>query len=126
LSQPVLISIVDDDGPFRESMRRLMKSLGYPAEAFASGADFLASALVNRTSCLIADVHMPLMTGFELQRNLVAAGHRIPTILVTAYPSAADRARALRAGIVCYLRKPVHEQDLSQCLEVALSSPKAP
>src|ERR1700746_1020863 len=90
-----LIAIVEDDQFFRGSMRRLMRSLGYPVEAFPSAADFLASPRLVETACVIADVHMPGMTGVELYRQLVDAGYAIPTILVTAYPNDVDRTRAL-------------------------------
>jgi len=103
-------------------MRRLMRSLGYVAEGFPSAADFLASRRLNETKCLIADVHMPAMTGVELYRHLVDSGRRIPTILVTAYPTDADRERALEDGAVCYLGKPLDEENLSRCLRAALSS----
>jgi FixJ family two-component response regulator len=126
LSDQVLIAIIDDDEPFRESMRRLMRSLGHTADGYSSAADFLASRRLGETACLIADVHMPAMTGLELHRHLVDAGRPIPTILVTAYPSDADRARALRDGVVCYLRKPVDEQKLAECLRAALTSRQSP
>ena len=126
LSDQLLISIIDDDQPFRESMRRLMRSLSYAVDVFPSAGDFLASPRVAETACLIADIHMPAMTGLELHRNLIAAGHAIPTILVTAYPNDVDRARALNDGVVCYLRKPVDEQNLSRCLRAALTSAKTP
>jgi FixJ family two-component response regulator len=77
-----LISLIDDDDFCRESMRRLMRSLGYIVEAFASPADFLASPRLAETACLIADVHTPAMTGVELHKHLVDAGYAIPTILV--------------------------------------------
>ena len=102
-----LVSIVEDDRFFRESMKRLMKSLGYAVEIFPSAADFLASSRLAETACLIADVHMPAMTGIELYRHLVDTGRAIPTILVTAYPNDVDRARAFNDGVACYLRKPV-------------------
>jgi len=117
-----LVSVVEDDRYFRESMRRLMRSLGYNVEAFSSAADFLASPRLIETTCLIADVHMPAMTGVELYRHLIEAGYTIPTILVTAYPDDVDRARALNDGVVCYLRKPVDEQHLIRCLRAALES----
>jgi FixJ family two-component response regulator len=117
-----LVSVVEDDQYFRESMRRLMRSLGYNVEAFSSAADFLASPRLIETTCLIADVHMPAMTGVELHRHLIEAGYTIPTILVTAYPDDVDRARALNDGVVCYLRKPVDEQYLIRCLRAALES----
>src|SRR5713101_3392161 len=117
-----LVSIVEDDRYFRESMRRLMRSLGYSVEAFPSAADFLASSLLAETACLIADIHMPAMTGIELYRHVIEAGYAIPTILVTAYPDDVDRARALNHGVVCYLRKPVDQQHLIRCLRAALES----
>jgi FixJ family two-component response regulator len=126
LSHPLLISIIDDDQPFREAMRRFMTSLGYTVDVFSSAADFLASRRLGETACLIADVHMPAMTGVELYRHLLEAGHRIPTILVTAYPNDVDRARALNDGVVCYLRKPVDAQSLSRCLRAALTCRETP
>jgi len=118
----LLVSVVEDDQFFRDSMGRLMKSMGYVVESFPSAADFLASPRLTETDCLIADVHMPVMTGIELYRQLVDAKHAIPTILVTAYPNDADRASALNDGIVCYLRKPVNEEHLKRCLREALGS----
>ena len=115
-----LISIVDDDQPFRESMRRLVILLGYTVEAFSSAADFLASRLLPETACLIADVNMPGMTGIELHGHLVDAGYAIPTILVTAYPDEAVRDRALKDGVVCYLSKPLDDNHLERCLRSAL------
>ena len=120
--KPSLVSIVDDDQFFLESMRRLMRSLGYTVEAFRSAADFLASHRLGETACLIADVQMPGMTGIDLYRHLTGAGHAVPTILVTAYPDDADRSRTLTDGVICYLRKPVDEMRLLQCLRAALRS----
>ena len=111
-----LISIVDDDQPFRESMRKLVTLLGYTVEAFSSAADFLASRLLPETACLIADVNMPGMTGLELHRRLVDAGYAIPTILVTAYPDEFVRDRALKDGVVCYLSKPAGRRQPSRTL----------
>jgi FixJ family two-component response regulator len=117
-----LVSIVEDDQFFRESMRRLMRSLGFSVEIFPSAADFLASPRLVDTACLIADVHMPAMTGLELHRRLIDMGHAIPTILVTAYPDNDVRAQVLNDGVVCYLRKPVDEKHLMRCLHTALHS----
>jgi FixJ family two-component response regulator len=119
-----LISIVEDDQPFRESMRKLMTALGYTVEAFPSAADFLASPLLAETTCLVTDVQMPGMTGVELHRRLIDEGHAIPTILVTAYPDEVIRRRALKNGIVCYLCKPVDDDHLERCLRSALASGK--
>jgi FixJ family two-component response regulator len=117
-----LVSVVEDDQFVRESMETLMRSLGYRVEAFASAADFLASPRLAETACLIADVNMPAMTGIELYRHLSDAGRAIPTILVTAYPNDVDRIHALTDGVVCYIRKPVNEQQLKRCLHAALTS----
>ena len=122
MPKALLVAVVEDDQFFRESMRRLMRSFGYAVEAFASAADFLASPRLGETACLIADLHMPAMTGLELHRRLIEKGHAIPTILVTAYPDIDIRTRALTDGVVCYLRKPVDENHLMRCLRAALHS----
>jgi FixJ family two-component response regulator len=115
-----LISIVDDDQPFRESMQRLIALLGYTVEAFPSAASFLASPRLTETACLVSDVNMPGMSGPELYRHLADAGHTIPTILVTAYPDEVVRNRALNDGVLCYLCKPVDDDHLEHCLHSAL------
>jgi FixJ family two-component response regulator len=117
-----LISIVEDDRFFRESMRMLMESLGHNVKSFPSAADFLASPRLVETTCLIAEVQMPAMTGIELYRHLIETGRAIPTILVTAYPDEEARALALREGVICYLRKPVDDELLKRCLRAASSS----
>jgi FixJ family two-component response regulator len=122
----VLVSVVEDDRSFRESMGRLIRSLGYTVEIFSSATEFLASARLAETACLIADVHMPVMTGLELYRRLIDTGLAIPTILVTAFPNEVDRASALNDGVVCYLRKPIDEAHLTQCVCAALRSGDPP
>jgi FixJ family two-component response regulator len=126
MPKALLVAVVEDDQFFRESMRRLPRSLGYAAEAFPSAADFLASPRLGETACLIADLHMPAMTGLELHRRVIDMGHAIPTILVTAYPDNDVRARAQNDGVVCYLRKPVDEEHLMRCLRAALRSDEPP
>jgi FixJ family two-component response regulator len=122
----VLISVVEDDQFLRESMGRLMRSLGYTVDLFASAADFLACPRLAETVCLIADIHMPAMTGLELYRRLIDTGNAIPTILVTAFPNDADRARALNDGVLCYLPKPVNEDHLTRCVCAAFGSAGPP
>jgi FixJ family two-component response regulator len=121
-----LISLVEDDRPFRESMQKLIRTLGYTVEAFPSAAKFLASPILANTDCLVTDVNMPGMTGVELHRHLVDAGYAIPTILVTAYPDEVDRNRALKDGVACYLCKPVDDYQLERCLRLALKSSRPP
>jgi len=126
MPRPGLISIVDDDQPFRESLRKLVALLGYAVEAFPSAASFLASPVVAKTACLVTDVNMPDMTGPELHAHLNNAGCRIPTILVTAYPDEVVRTRALASGVICYLCKPVDDNQLERCLRSALQSEALP
>ena len=121
-----LISVVDDDRFCRESMCRLVRSLGYAADVFSSAAEFLGSPRLVETACLIADVQMPVMSGLELYRCLVDAGQEVPTILVTAFPNDVDRARALNDGVVCYLRKPVDDEHHAQCVRDALRPAGSP
>lgn len=115
-----LISIVEDDELFRESMRRLLRSLGYTVEAFPSAASFLASCSLDETACLITDNNMPAMTGYELYARLIELGHRIPTILVTAHSNEVERSQAVIDGIVCHLRKPFDDNDLADCVQKAI------
>ena len=126
MTKKPLVSVVEDDRFFRDSMRRLMRSLGYAAEAFASAADFLASPRLGETACLITDVQMPAMTGVQLHRHLIEAGYAIPTILITAHPNEVERVRAMKDGVLCYLRKPVDAQILSGCLHAALTFTERP
>jgi FixJ family two-component response regulator len=119
----IVIAVVDDDQSVREALTGLLKSLGYRPVAFPSAEDFLNSKQGHGAACLIADVQMPGMTGPELHDQLVACGGEpIPTILVTAYPDEAARARALRAGVKGYLAKPFREEDLLGCIRSALGS----
>lgn len=124
MAKKPLISIVDDDESVREATKGLMKSFGFTAEVFPSAEDFLASRHLRCTSCLIADVNMPGMTGLELHRRLKASGETIPTILITAYPDDSVRARALTDGIIGYLSKPFDEDDLLVCINSALTRAK--
>jgi FixJ family two-component response regulator len=120
----VLISIVDDDESIREAIEGLIESLGLRAHAFSSARDFLASPHIGATSCMIADVHMPQMSGVELHRRLTELGHPIPTILITAYPNDGVRARALADGVICYLSKPFADDALIGAVRSALQGAK--
>jgi FixJ family two-component response regulator len=125
MPEPSLISIVDDDQSFRDSMRRLLKSHGYSVAVFRSAAEFLASTQLPATACLVTDIHMPGMTGVELYRHLIATGHAIPTILITAHPEEGVRQHMLSLGVGCYLHKPLDEAVLIDCLRRAFARAKA-
>jgi len=115
-----LISIVEDDPSVRVSLQRLMRSLGYRVDAYESAADFVASPGLDATCCLIADIHMPGMSGIELYKHLITAGRTIPTILVTAYPDAFALVISAEKGFLRCLRKPLNEAELLRCVELAL------
>jgi FixJ family two-component response regulator len=117
----IVIAVVDDDQSVREALTSLLKSMGYCPVAFPSAEDFLNSRQSHGAACLIADVQMPGMSGPELHDQLVARSEAIPTILVTAYPDEAARARALRAGVKGYLAKPFNEDVICSDVSASLS-----
>jgi FixJ family two-component response regulator len=120
LAEVPMISIIDDDQAVREATKGLVRSLGYNASAFASAEEFLGSERLNDTSCLITDLQMPGLSGIELQDRLIADGHRMPIIFITAYPEESIRARAMKAGAVCFMSKPYSDERLVGCIEKAL------
>ena len=107
-------------------MGRLLKSLNYAVAVFPSAAEFLTSPRLTATACLVADIHMPEMTGVELYSRLIEKGYAIPTILVTAFPDDGVRERMLTLGVACYLAKPLVEAVLIDCLRAAVARGKAP
>ncbi len=114
------ISIVDDDASFRDATTRLVRSLGYAVESFASAEEFLQSHRLEHTACLITDVQMSGMSGLELQAALLAQGSRLPIIFVAADPGADSRAQAIAAGALAFLNKPFREENLISFLAQAL------
>jgi FixJ family two-component response regulator len=115
-----VISIVDDDASVRAATDNLLRSLGYTVNTFVSAEEFLRSTHLNDTSCVIADVQMPGMSGVDLQAWLLAQGYRVPFIFITAFPEETIRARALKAGAICFLTKPFDRRTLIRCLDAAL------
>jgi FixJ family two-component response regulator len=128
LTEIPLISIVDDDDLTRAAVESLVRSLGFSACTFASAESFLRSSSVLKTRCLILDVQMPKMSGVDLQDYLSRNGTDIPIIFITAYSDEAVKARALNAGAVCFLQKPLDLQGprLVDCLYAALRRPNGP
>ena len=117
-----VISIVDDDQSMRDAMSALVRSLGFAAATFASAEDFLESAHVDDTSCLITDVQMPGLSGVELQSHLIADGRVMPIIGVTAHPEESIRTQMMEAGAVGFLSKPFNDECLIDCIATALKS----
>jgi FixJ family two-component response regulator len=119
-SSPPVISVVNDDAFVRVATDNLLSALGYIVHTFASAEEFLRSAYFSDTSCVIADVRMPTMSGVELQALLLARGQRVPFIFITAFPDENVRARVRKSGAICFLTKPFDRQSLIKCLDTAL------
>jgi FixJ family two-component response regulator len=123
LSVPSVISVIDDDQSVRLATNNLLTSRGYSVCVFGSAREFLQSAELKTTSCVIADVQMSSMGGVDLLMHMRGLGQHTPFIFVTAFPDDAVRDRALKAGAICFLAKPFSTPALIQCLETALSGP---
>jgi FixJ family two-component response regulator len=117
-----LISIIDDDPSVRLATQSLVRSLGYTAEVFSSAEAYLQSGRVGDSSCVITDLHMPGMSGTDLQDRLIADGYQIPIIFVTAYFEERTLAGVMDVGAVGFLRKPFADERLIECLDRALGA----
>jgi FixJ family two-component response regulator len=114
-----LVSVVDDDESVRESLPDLLRELGYSVRAFSSAEEFLASACVGETRCLILDIAMPGMTGPDLQQELTVRGQDIPIIYITAQADEIVRSCSLEQGAVACLFKPFSDTALIEALNAA-------
>ena len=118
--QRLLVGIVDDDESVRESLPDLLGEFGFRSKAFSSAEEFLSSDTVSQTKCLVLDIAMPGMTGFDLQKELKVRGHNIPIVFITAQKEEAVRKRALEGGAVGFLLKPFSDTALLKALNTAL------
>jgi FixJ family two-component response regulator len=123
MSQPAaIIAVVDDDASVGSALARLMTSAGLEAQTCSCGGDFLESLQTRRPNCLLLDLHMTGMGGFEVQAQLQSARARIPVMIITGHDSAETREWTSAAGSVAYLSKPVEEKKLFEAIDLALSS----
>jgi FixJ family two-component response regulator len=118
-----MISIVDDDPSIRRALRRLLRSAGYTVEVFESARAFLDRHPGDRVACLVLDIRMEGMNGFELQERLAAEQAAIPIIFMTAHDDARTRERAERAAPVAYLPKPFDGPALLEAIQRAVARP---
>jgi FixJ family two-component response regulator len=115
-----IVSIVDDDASLRRSVRNLLTSVGFQAQAFASAEEFLASPQRANTGCLVLDLRMAGMSGLDLLKHLGAIGSRIPVVVLTAHGDDEARQRAMQAGAVAFLAKPFRGDALLEAVRTAL------
>ena len=120
MSTRSVISVIDDDASVRAATDNLLSSHGYIVHTFASAEEFLQSAGLQESVCVIADVQMPVMSGLGLLTHMRAQGHAAPFIFISAFPEENVRARALKAGAICFLAKPFAGPVLIGCIETAL------
>ena len=123
MSAPSVISVLDDDPYVRAAIDNLLASRGYIVHTFASAEEFLGSTDLDGASCVIADVQMSVMSGIDLLTLMRAQGSATPFIFITAFPDETVRARALKAGAICFLGKPFATSELMRCLKLALRGP---
>lgn len=115
-----LISIIDDDRSVCRAVSQLIRAAGYAVETFTSAGEFLDSSAFGRTGCLVLDIHLNGMSGFDLQERLVAERSDIPIIFITAHDDAPTRERVRRAGVAAYLPKPFDGRGLLDAIRDAV------
>ena len=117
-----LVAVVDDEEPVRKALMRLMRSASLSVETFGSGAEFLQSLETRLPDCVVLDLCMPDMNGFDVQADLARKYAALPVIIITGHDLPATRDRAMAGGASAFLRKPVHERTLLDAISAATSS----
>jgi FixJ family two-component response regulator len=117
-----LIAVVDDEESVRKALGRLIRSAGYGVETFASGVEFMQSMQRHAPDCVVLDLRMPMVSGFDVQAALVRSGSAVPIVIITGDDSAESRQRTLRQGAHAYLRKPVDDAMLIDAIQTAVQN----
>lgn len=120
-----LVAIVDDEESVRKALSRLVRSAGFCVETYPSGADFLRSLQQRAPHCVVLDLRMPHISGFDVQNALKLAHAQVPVIIITGDDSAETRAHAIGQGAKAYLRKPVDDAMLLDAIHTAIGSRSA-
>lgn len=115
------VAIVDDEESVRKALQRLMRAAGFGVETFSSGIEFLKSVQMHRPDCVVLDLHMPQVNGFEVQARLAQSSAHVPIIVITGHDTPESRERALEAGASAYLRKPINDQTLLDAIAAAIA-----
>jgi FixJ family two-component response regulator len=116
-----LICIIDDDLSLQKALVRLIQSFGYAARGFGSAEAFIGSDAMSNCSCVVTDIQMPGMSGFDLNQIMKDHTHPVPVIMITARTETELEQNALASGALCFLRKPIDSNMLAECLSKALS-----
>jgi FixJ family two-component response regulator len=116
-----LIAVLDDDAFVCKALQRLLRSAGLNVETYSSGGAFLRSLASHAPDCLVLDVHMPNLNGFEVQSRLAQAGLRVPVVIITGHDTPESRARALAGHAAAYLLKPIDERTLLDAIAGAIA-----
>ena len=119
------VLIIDDDPEFRDSVGRLLRSVGLHTQQFSSVSDFLNADLSDGPTCLVLDIRMPGGSGLELQRDLAAANRQLPIIFITAHGDIPMTVQAMKGGAIEFLTKPFRDQDLLDAVEAGLARDRA-
>ena len=119
------VLVIDDDPEFRDSVARLLRTVGLHARQFSSVPDFLRADPPNGPTCLVLDVRMPGRSGLDLQSELVAANRQVPIIFITAHADVPMTVQAMKGGAIEFLTKPFRDQDLLDAVEAGLARDRA-
>ena len=120
-----LIAVVDDEASVRMALQRLIRSAGLHVKTFSSGTELLEFLITGQPDCIVLDLHLPGMNGFEIQTRLARTGMRVPVIVITGHDTPESSARALTGGAAAYLLKPVDECVLLGAIAAAIETPAA-
>jgi len=119
-----MIFVIDDDQSMQRAFLLLLQSAGFDAKAYSSAEEFLTHSVISDGDCIVLDLRMPRMNGFELMKKLISKGIHVPTICVTAFDDAGSRERARELGATAYFTKPVDDQALIDAINWAILSKK--
>jgi FixJ family two-component response regulator len=120
-----IVYVVDDDASIREALKSLLASMGMRVEVFGSAAEFLKSTLADIPSCLVLDVRLPGVSGLDFQAELTKANIQVPIIFITGHGDIPMTVRAMKAGAVEFLTKPIRDQDLLDAVQLGLEQDRA-
>ena len=121
MNRPPLVAIVDDEESVCRALQRLLRSTGFEVATFCSGVKFFQYLESRRPDCLVLDLHMPRMSGFDVQARLLELGERVPVVVITGHDTPETRVRAMNGGAAAYVRKPADDRTLLDAVSAAIA-----